>query len=379
MRGLAALIVVFCHIASGFYPAMVVGASTAVRHSGFEKYIISTPLNMFINGSFAVTCFFVLSGFVLSYGYYSRSTDLVAASIKRYFRLAPVVFVSFIASFLLLKLSIYHNTEIATISKSVWLGQFWQVDSNLLEALWNGLVGVFLVPSAASSLNPVLWTIYYELIGSLLVYLILALAGKDSRRAVIYIILMVVLMNTNYVGFVVGLALCDLYINKHIVFNRISILKKGYKFILIIMAFILAGYPAYIGNVADFSVLYKIIAELPEANITKNITYLIASALFIVLILTSHKLQKILEAKPLIFLGKISYSIYVIHLLLLGSFASVTFLFFNSFMPYNYAVLIMTPIYLLLVFIISALLNFYVDRPSIYISKLISNRVLVKK
>lgn len=358
---------------------MVVGASTAVRHSGFEKYIISTPLNMFINGSFAVTCFFVLSGFVLSYGYYSRSTDLVAASIKRYFRLAPVVFVSFIASFLLLKLSIYHNTEIATISKSVWLGQFWQVDSNLLEALWNGLVGVFLVPSAASSLNPVLWTIYYELIGSLLVYLILALAGKDSRRAVIYIILMVVLMNTNYVGFVVGLALCDLYINKHIVFNRISILKKGYKFILIIMAFILAGYPAYIGNVADFSVLYKIIAELPEANITKNITYLIASALFIVLILTSHKLQKILEAKPLIFLGKISYSIYVIHLLLLGSFASVTFLFFNSFMPYNYAVLIMTPIYLLLVFIISALLNFYVDRPSIYISKLISNRVLVKK
>lgn len=92
LRGLAALIVVFCHIASGFYPAMVIGPVAAKAHSSFEKFVLSTPLNMFINGSFAVTCFFVLSGFVLSYGYFSRSTDLVAASIKRYFRLVPVVF-----------------------------------------------------------------------------------------------------------------------------------------------------------------------------------------------------------------------------------------------------------------------------------------------
>lgn len=278
-----------------------------------------------------------------------------------------------------MKLDLYRNVDAATVSQSEWLGQFWRVDFNMLDALWCGFIGVFIAPSPASSLNPVLWTIYYELVGSLIVYSLLALVGRDSRRIIMYIIMMIVLINTNYAGFITGVVLCDLYVNKNVIYKNISLFKRVYKFVLLVIAVILASYPAYISNASDFSLLYRIMSELPELNITKNIIYLVASMLFIVLILTSIKFQTLLEVKPIIFLGKISYSMYAVHLIILGVVASAVFVYFDSFMPYNYAVLSMMPIYLVSVFLTSTLLSIYVDKPSIYLSKLISNKLSLKR
>jgi len=79
LRGLAALAVVFNHLAIAFYPALFFGPS-APSHTGraLEAAISGTPLNLLYNGAFSVSIFFVLSGFVLSYGFFRDRSATVA-------------------------------------------------------------------------------------------------------------------------------------------------------------------------------------------------------------------------------------------------------------------------------------------------------------
>ena len=69
-RGIAATIVVLYHFILAFYPALSWGPDARAEHTPFEDDIFGTPLSIFYAGTFAVAIFFVLSGFVLSIGYF---------------------------------------------------------------------------------------------------------------------------------------------------------------------------------------------------------------------------------------------------------------------------------------------------------------------
>ena len=372
LRGIAAFIVVLSHFAYAYYPAMTQGIKHAVSHSHYEWVILQTPLNIMINGYFAVLCFFILSGFVLSYGYFAKSIDLVGAAVKRYFRLAPVVFASVLLSYLLLKLHLYHNDQVATLANSPWFAQFWGHDPGTLGAIWEGLVGSFAAVPNESALNPVLWTIYYELIGSAIVFAFLALIDNDKRRWFLYILTFIAFSNTFFLGFIIGVLLCDLYVNKSEYFTFLSKMRTGYKVLLLILAIYLGSYPAYLVTRADLGLIHQPLTLFADESLTKNILYAISSVLFIVLVLTSRRVKIVFENKLLVKLGSISYSLYATHLLVLGSVGAGIFLLVKPHLSYNLATLVTLALFIPVTLFVAFVFRRYVDEPSIALSRTIA-------
>jgi peptidoglycan/LPS O-acetylase OafA/YrhL len=379
LRGLAALIVVFTHIAVAFYPSMIFGFSSVVAHSRFEQLVAQSPLNIFVSGRFAVICFFVLSGFVLAFGYYTKKIDLITAAIKRYFRLAPIVLASIIFSYFIMKLGLYYNHQASIISHSAWWNLFWDENLqriNILDALWQGLIGTFVIqPTTQNSLNQVLWTIYYELIGSYLVFAILSLTNTDRRRWLIYLLLVGVFINTYFIGFIVGLILCDIYVHKPNLLASIGNSRKGYKVILFVAAIVLASYPANLKVATDIGFIHLSFAPFPltEDFINQNIIYTLAGVIFIILLLTSNTVKRILEKKIFVLLGSMSYSLYATHLLLLGSVGSYLFIKFTSILPYHLAAFATIVCYLITCIGVAYLFRRYIDIPSIALSRKVIN------
>lgn len=372
LRGVAAYIVVLTHFVHAFFPFAAIGSGAVLVHSKFEPLLLNTPLNIFINGHFAVICFFVLSGFVLSYGFFRKNIDLVDAVIKRYFRLAPIVFCSILLAYFLLKFGLFQNIEVAQLAQSDWLSRFWKYDVNFLDALWAGIAGSFVIAPNAASLNPVLWTIYYELIGSLLIFSFMALLGNDRRRWLVYPLVVAVLINTYFVGFIVGMILCDLYIRREDIFESISGLKKGYKVALLVIAIYFASFPAYLGDLSDVGLIHQPLIIFDNYNLTKNILYILAATITVVMLLTSNRVKKFFENKLLIAAGGISYSLYATHFLILGTVATTVFLYARDFVPYNYAALIALGSYVVAATLVAILFRKYVDLPSISLSRKVS-------
>lgn len=371
LRGVAALIVVFTHFAFAFFPSMVYGQTTSMIHSNYEVMIMQSPLGIFISGRFAVACFFVLSGFVLSYSFFKRGgADLVASVLRRYFRLLPVVLASILLAYFLLKVGFFYNQSASQITGSDWLSLFW-LDSEITfsDALWHGLIGVFSTASTPQSLNPVLWTIYYELIGSVLVYALLSLFGKDSRRWYVYIVLIIVLSNTYFLGFIVGMMLCDVFINKPSIISKLSNAKKGYKFALLILGIYLASYPAYITSFNDLGLIHAPLRLFTDTFLTHNVLYVTASSIIVVLLVSGSRMSRLFERRPFVYLGGISYSLYATHFLVLGTFASWLFVKLTTFLPYNYAALVTFVGFVIVTIIIATLFKKYIDDPSIKLSK----------
>ena len=66
LRGFAAVMVFFGHLAIALMPAMVT-FNPAESHGGLEIAVGQSPLSILWQGNFAVCLFFVLSGFLITY------------------------------------------------------------------------------------------------------------------------------------------------------------------------------------------------------------------------------------------------------------------------------------------------------------------------
>jgi peptidoglycan/LPS O-acetylase OafA/YrhL len=246
-------------------------------------------------------------------------------------------------------------------------------DISFLSALWDGLVGVFVVQSVDASLNSPLWTIYYEMIGSVIVYALLALIGKDSRRPYVYPLLILIFANTNFIGFIVGLILADLYCNRQGVFKFITNLALPYKLVGLSLAITFASFPP-LRTATTTSLVHQPLLFLTQ-NYTLNATilYLAAAVIIILLLLTSRRLNKLMELRPIVSLGSASYSLYATHLIVLGSIGSFAFFILTKKygLPYNYSAAITFVTYVISALIVASIFRKYVDSRSIYLSQLV--------
>ena len=88
IRGLAAVSVLFAHFLQIFLPH-VFYADPTEGHGVWERELATSPLNILVNGNFAVCLFFVLSGYVLSRNFLSNGSlgGLRRLALKRYPRL----------------------------------------------------------------------------------------------------------------------------------------------------------------------------------------------------------------------------------------------------------------------------------------------------
>ncbi len=367
VRGIAALIVVFWHWATIFYPALMSGPGSPI-HSSYELTVYQSPLSFFFTGNFAVVMFFILSGFVLTVKYFSHNQgSLFPAAIKRYIRLMPVVLFSTLFGFAIMSAGWIYQLQAAGLSHSVYLGTYYNFHPSLLDALGQGSFLVFTqVWPLNVAYNPVLWTIYYEMLGAMLVFGLATLTRGQSKRWLLYIIGLVIFINTYFVGFIMGVLLADLYASKPALFERIRKARAIYKFLALMLAVCIAGYPLA-GDPKTFGAYWNAIT-LFGSNLTdsRTILQLLAGSIFIILTLSWTRFTRFMELRPLRWLGKISYALYATHFILLYSLTCWLLVVLSKHgMAYNHAAVLALGISLPIMFVISALLHKYVEVPSI--------------
>jgi peptidoglycan/LPS O-acetylase OafA/YrhL len=328
LRGIASLIVFINHYLLSFYPALFLQKPDYVHTtSNIEGVIAKTPISVFYSGGFAVCIFFVLSGYVLSYKYFiNKSYEYLASSaVKRYIRLAIPILASVIFSFIILCFNGYSNFEIATTytKNTFWFSSLWNIHPNIYEALREGCFSS-LFEGSTLNYNSVLWTMNIEFMGSLFVFALLALAGNLKNHYFIYGLLILLFKGGFFTAFTIGLALCDYYTSEE---------RKNIKtpiLILLLLPVIYLG--AYQGIEANS--IWEPLKFLSSIN--KSIPYILAAGLLMLIIINSPKTQHVLSHKWFRFLGKVSFSLYLIHLSILGSFSCFLFKFFYEHFTLTY-------------------------------------------
>ncbi len=368
VRGLAALIVVFAHFAGVFYPAAIHGSSQVI-HTRFDINIYQTPLMIFFAGTFAVIIFFILSGFVLTVKYLShQQKSLFSSAVKRYFRLMPVAFVSVIIAYILLASGLMVASQTVGYSGADKVATEFQVVPNLAKALAQGTVGIFTMESSGVKFyNPVLWTLYYELLGSLLVFGLAMMCRGQPKRWLLYGIAAVALVSTYFVGFVIGLILADIYATKPDWYKKVRDTSVWYKVGLLALAFCIAGFPGHppesAGNYWSMLIMVQ-----ENMSLSRTLLQVIAGAIIIVLALSWVRLRSLLEIKPLLWLGKISFTLYAIHYIFIYSFTCQLFLIFIKHYSYNISTILSLAVSLVIMMVIAEILHRYVELPSINVA-----------
>ena len=372
LRGVAAIAVVIYHALVIFYPAMFYGIGhplAPVAHGQFESVVFGTPVGVLMSGVFAVSIFFVLSGFVLSIGFFqTRRIEIVQKlAIKRYLRLMLPALASIMIVFVLLSLHL-HESKASTelITQSGASSTLWQFEPNIFVALNQGLWQIFTTTLDARHYNPVLWTMQYEFIGSFLVFGFLLLFGTAKHRWITYIILVLVFMNTWYMGFVIGMIFADLYAHKRELATRY--LNKKVQLIgwvFLAGGLIIGGYPLVDPQGGFYNLLY--IKSIPVGANLINYTILGAS-MVVFSVLTVPRLSIFFKNPKVSRLGKYTYSLYLTHLPILFVVSTSIFVVLVRVVEYKLATVGAISMTVPIIAVCAWLFEKYVDAPSIRLS-----------
>jgi peptidoglycan/LPS O-acetylase OafA/YrhL len=371
IRGLAALIVVANHLLLSFRPDVCDPHSPGAEHASLLiRLLVRSPLAFTWKGSFAVNVFFVLSGFVLSYSYFrtSRPNAVTAPALRRYFRLAIPSAISILGACTLMRLNAFDNVAAAKLNGSHWLGfwyrftpVFWGINPD--GVVYQALYGIFAGESV--SYNNVLWTMRVELAGSFLVYGMLALFGQVRHRALLYTIVAILLLLVGgvvYVGFVIGMAGCDYYAHRDRA-ARAAIEIGWLGWIVLAAGLMLGGCQGL-----PLPVLHRVI---PGSTYHQ----LIAAALVIAAPLLSATVRRPLDARPLAFLGRISFGLYLVHVPVICSLGA--WIYLHLVLGGGWGLYTAAAIASLGCVVVSLILGWVMyhvaDRPSIAIGKRVSD------
>lgn len=376
LRGVAAIVVVFYHAITMFYPGIAYGVGSylaPVQNMRFEDNLHGNPLNVFLSGGFAVGIFFVLSGFVLSVGFFQTANESVIKKLasKRYLRLMLPALAATVLSYVVLKLNLNSSQSVAmALTHSRGMGD-WSFSPSLFEAIKQGTYDIFL--NGKSFYNPVLWTMMYEFAGSFIVFIVLLVFGKSKYRGLLYLILGMLTCGTWYFGFILGMALADTYINRNLQV-RINSWRSA---LLLLAGLLLGGYPFGVVK----GTIYEYI-HLPLIGEDNTPFYISLGAVMVVTsILTWPRLSSFFAKEPISRLGKYTYSLYLTHYLILMTVGLTVFVKLVHHFGLNKSVLVTMVITLPVIAGVAWLFERYVDTPAIrfsrYVSKIIEGTILL--
>jgi len=328
-RGIAALIVVVHHFFLGFAPS-VTGLLPELRT---PSSIIGNWYYVFFSGDAAVNFFFVLSGFVLCWGYFHHRdhASLKRSVIKRWPRLAGPVLVTTVVSYCLFKLGAYHFSEAALLTKSPWLGTFafagWtpEFTPNIFKAIIQGLTTFF---SGDATYNSNLWTMRPEFLGSLVVFLLGSLMVCIFSFQYVVVLTPLFLVwalgsNVYFFPFVLGLFLAA-WIAIQSNTRRIGLVIA---LLLIISGLYLLGY-----EIAAKDYAWTIFIKHPVLLVSniKAVFHSIGAALIIYAVMQCPTIFRLLNGRVGFYLGKLSFPLYLVHTLVICSVSSMSFLYWSE-------------------------------------------------
>jgi peptidoglycan/LPS O-acetylase OafA/YrhL len=163
LRGWAALSVVVYHMFWATFGVLM-------------PWICNPVTGFLLDGGLAVAVFFVLSGEALSSAYFNGKGDVavIKLAVKRYPRLTIPIAATCAIVFILGKLGAVHNVAAAQlVHRPEWLGAFLQIPLTLKYYAKFALLGTYQSFEPPAAVDPFLWTMQYELIGSVVVFAVL--------------------------------------------------------------------------------------------------------------------------------------------------------------------------------------------------------------
>ena len=274
LKGLACIIVFLFHFNGAFI----------VDDVFFQN--LPNPINILVDGSWAVYLFLLLSGFSITISSHKNGQyqDLI---IKRYLRLAlPVAIIQLIA-FIMGRFGLFTNVDVSDLTNNIWIGHFY-TDFSIVTLL-KGLL--FAVPWGEYSMPLIapVWMLKYIFWGTFLV-ICLQIASKNLKNKkvlLLYLFFVIICLSKYsfyYVSVITGSLIAQFY--------SVIISKNGhiYNSILSVICFV-AGIVSYA------------IHLLP----------ILSTGLIAVSIILNNEVQRFIVIKPILFLGNISLWVYLIH------------------------------------------------------------------
>lgn len=296
LRGVAALVVVAHHYFLAFAPSL------QPNRPNTPHWLFDTPLALLYNGGFAVSLFFVVSGFVVANAAAGRKAPLPVNLLIRYLRLALPVLASVLYAWVLLNLFRGAVSEVKALQNYGWLAQSYSDQiPGLPYAIWQGLFEVFWTGS--SLFNNPLWTMRTELLGSFVVYLIYAVTR--GRWTILALIAgggaAVFTGHKEYLAFALGALLREAWAEKKLVSA--------------------AAWPALIAGLLIGAPLQRAAVRLhtwdlpffSDLGVTLGLTAIVGAALTVYAVMASPLVSRVFSAPGPLFLGRISFMLYLVH------------------------------------------------------------------
>ena len=316
LRGIAAFAVVLSHLIFWFYPEGHIG-TRAPSPSATALWLFNSPFSFFYKGGYAVAVFFVLSGFVLTRACLRKNNNIYTAqaALKRYVRLGGPVFATVLICAVMRALGLFPANEMGI---KTFLSGAYGTPPDWIEALRAATYGAMLYGDR--SYDYVLWTISIEFYGSLLVFACFALFGFNQKllrgvTAALAVLFAIQMGNATYYflffagSFFATMDWSEQRTGKSRAFTAIAALLSG----------------LYLGGYAPGSNSYFLIShtanELQKQKIlTLNwpiLFYGLGAVLMIYAVLSIKFPHRFLSSPPLRWLGGISFSLYLLHSLVL--------------------------------------------------------------
>jgi peptidoglycan/LPS O-acetylase OafA/YrhL len=386
LRGVAAMQVILLHYFAAFLPVLArVGGSP---HYAWEVAIARSPLFALIDGYSAVYLFFLLSGFVLAGSFTRANSSFSALLSKRFVRLFLPVCAAFVMSALLVALVPDFRAASFARSQSVWGASLYHhvmplralvTDGGLMSMLF-GYDGssifsaLTMLPKALTSLqinasvDPPLWTIHVEFWGSLLV-LVLAFAYRRLPRPVFWMLF-------TAAAFVVGTSHFFLFMMGFLAYLFHQLLLRKNSRIWAVSSALMIASGLYICTFKDVGVVTLAFSWLN--SLTKFAAYSdfhwqseAGATLIFLGVLGNPWARSVFSNRLTLWLGKLSFSVYLLHFPILFTIGCAVF-FACASLPYAVAFALTLVTGTLLTFGGAVIFERWIDRRAVALSKRIT-------
>jgi len=371
VRGFAALAVLWSHFSLGF------------GLPGFVIQYQNTPLHILWDGFAGVSMFFVLSGFVLSLKYFNSVTAPVSTLpglnisdiplfdiremfrfyIKRIFRIfPPFVFVLILS---ILSFQYLYNIYPTDPDRSEWIYSLWRDAKISRSALIRQAILIF--PGNIHTLVPQAWSLTLEMQFSLIMPFLISAAHRSMALFTLSVIILsatglmfnsvvgwqISILFTSLFHFYLGILLSryyrqlNLFISQASFFLKLSVLLSGLLFY------------SFRSSVFPWCSEFFPVHAIPYCNALGALLILLSCMGFM-------KIQRILSIPFLHFAGKISYSLYLCHIIILITITPVFIKWINHNQIDGITSQILALLFATLTsFVVATMLYYLVEKPSI--------------
>ena len=398
IRGLAAITVILQHFLNAFFPKMN-GPCLPDGAQGWQ-FMTYPMIRSIYAGNFSVHVFFVLSGIVVPFRYLvkgSKDITIIQSSLIRrparlFFPILPLSFISYVMYML-------NAYEISADIKFLGIMNFKPKFRSFGQFLLDTFIGIWM--SDGDTYIPQAWTLSYEMMGSILLYVVLlGLHGVNTTFKICFIFalsflfavastfygIMLIYYHDFLVGLLIGMFIvwradqmerCGRFTSKRT--ERICQVV-GIMFFLLGLFF--GSYPLSITGNEDAKYWSGMKSISDPTALHEKFWYTLGGTFLIFGIVLSGWLQWFFSIAPFAFIGKISYPLYLIHLQIMASAGTAIFKALyaggTGKLSYEASAILMLFLYFVILFPLSFIGVYLLDKPSIEIGRWLENSIRVK-